>query len=147
MSRRDRKRRLDRKILNSEVITESAPRDLLKSLPTINPEVRVRHDFQSQPLDRPLPQPRRIDNGHYVDSLRRIHILHDLRRNMIDPTGVKYDYRREQIGRDETVYLPSDHPMCRQRRQRREVLFAKRKAGKGGGQKPPQLPKLLLKCK
>lgn len=145
MSRRNRKRREDR-ILNSEVITESAPRDVLTSLP-IHQEVRVRHDFQSQPLDRPSPQPRRIDNGDYVDTLRRVHIEHDLRHNTIDPYGVKYDYRREKIGRDETVYLPSDHPLCRQRRQRREVLFAKRKAGKGGGQKPPQMPNLFLKCK
>lgn len=152
MSRRDRKRRENR--LNKTI--SPAPRDVFTSLPNTFEQVRVLNPYHEIPKDK-HPTTSRIDFGlspvghkptrdDYVDSLRRLHIQRDLRRNSIDPTGVKYDYRREYVGKDERVLLPSDHPICIERETRREVLFAKNKAGKGGGQKPPKLPKIILKC-
>lgn len=44
------------------------------------------------------------------------------------------------------VDLPHDHPVCRERRERREVMFATHKAGKGG-QKKPRQPELIVRCK
>ena len=141
MSRRYRKRRQDR-LLNSEFIAESAPRGLTHPLPRPE-EVRVRLSSHEQPLDRPSGDLPRIDSGKIVQDLRRLHIEHDIRHN-IRPDFNRYDYRRENVGRDETVYLPSSHPVCQEREERREVLFARRKAGKGG-QKPPII-RLTVKC-
>lgn len=154
MSHRRRKRREER-VLNSEYITESAPRGLSNPLPMTR-EVRVRPLFDKKTLDRyafglnplsaeQLRDLRTIDNVRYVQDLRRLHIESDIRRNNIDPTGQKYVYRREYIGRDEKVLLPSDHPICKERAERRQILFAKKKAGKGG-QKAPLLPKITVKC-
>lgn len=143
MSLRNRKRR-EKRILNSEFIAETAPRGLRHPLPPTQ-EVRVRHDFQSKPTDRRFRNERRIDVGKAMQDLRRLHIQTDLRSNNIDPSGNRYHYERIKIGRDEQVNLPREHPICREREERREVLFAKNKAGKGG-QRPPRMPKLLIKC-
>lgn len=43
------------------------------------------------------------------------------------------------------VDLPSNHPVCVKRRERREIIFAKNKAGKGG-QKKPKKPELTIRC-
>lgn len=141
MSLRNRKRRQDR-ILNAEFIPASAPRGLTHPLP--QPEVRVRHDYKSQPEDIKSGDLPRIDSGKIVQDLRRLHIEHDIRHNQVDSRGIRYDYRRENVGRDETVYLPSSHPICQEREERREVLFARRKAGKRG-QKAPII-RLTVKC-
>lgn len=141
MSRRRRQRRKNR-ILNAEFIPASAPRGLTHPLP--QPEVRVRLDYQSQPLNRQFGDLPRIDSGKIVQDLRRLHIEHDIRHNQVDSKGNRYDYRRENVGRDETVYLPSSHPICQEREERREILFARRKAGKRG-QKAPVI-RLTVKC-
>ena len=143
MSLRNRKRR-EKRLLNSEFIAETAPRGLRHPLPPTQ-EVRVRHDYQSNPTDRQFRNVRRIDVGNAVQDLRRLHIQTDLSQNNIDPTGSRYYYERIKIGRDEQVNLHSSHPICREREERREVLFAKNKAGKGG-QRPPRVPKLIIKC-
>lgn len=142
MSRRYRKRREER-ILNSELITESAPRGLTQPLP-LKPAGRVRPVYDTQPLDRQFGDLPRIDSGKIVQDLRRLHIEHDIRYNQVDSRGIRYDYRRENVGRDETVYLPSSHPICQEREERREILFARRKAGKRG-QKTPII-RLTVKC-
>lgn len=143
MSRRDRIRRKNR----LDNITKPEPRETRLSLPSPRVEVgRVRNTYNETPLDTISRNERRIDSGLDMQHLRRLHIQDDIRRNNIDPTGVRYDYRREYIGRDEVVTLPSEHPICRLREQRRQIMFAKHKAGKGG-QKPPRLPKFILKCK
>lgn len=41
--------------------------------------------------------------------------------------------------------LPYDHPICRLRRERRELMFATHKAGKGG-QKRPKQPVINIRC-
>lgn len=154
MSRRNRKRRQER-LLNSEFIAESAPRVRSITLP-LEREVRVRHVSETQPwdkldfgLERITPEQfrdmRRIDRGKIVQDLRRLHIETDLRDKRIDPTGQRYVYKRVKIGQAEQVYLPSDHPICKERSERREVLFAKHKAGKGG-QRPPRMPQLTIRC-
>lgn len=143
MSRRNRKRRQDR-ILNSEhIITESAPRGLTHPLPRPE-EVRVRPLFDKKPLDITSGDLPRIDSGKIVQDLRRLHIEHDIRHKQVDSRGIRYDYRRVNVGRDETVYLPSSHPICQEREERREILFARRKAGKRG-QKAPII-RLTVKC-
>ncbi len=142
MSRRYRKRREER-ILNSELITESAPRGLTQPLP-LKPAGRVRPVYDTKPLDRTFGDTPRIDSGKIVQDLRRLHIEHDIRHNQVDSRGNRYDYRRENVGRDETVYLPSSHPICQEREERREILFARRKAGKSG-QKAPII-RLTVKC-
>lgn len=43
------------------------------------------------------------------------------------------------------VDLPPEHPICVQREQRKEILFAKGKAGKGG-QKPRKIPDVIIRC-
>lgn len=152
MSRRYRKRRQER-ILNTEHIAVSAPRGLTHPLPH-NPEVRVRPLFDKQSLDRhnfgldrmsaeEFRNLRRIDNEKIVQDLRRLHIEHDIANNR-SPSYARYDYKRINVGRDEKVFLPSDHPICKEREERREVLFARRKAGKGG-QNPPII-RLTVKC-
>lgn len=141
MSRRDRIRRKNR----LEINTNPEPRVTRFTLPAPK-MVRVRNTYNDPPLDTISRDLRRIDSGLDMQHLRRLHIQDDIRRNTIDPTGVRYDYQRKYVGRNEQVLLPSDHPICRQRRERKQVLFAKRKAGKGGGQKMPRLPKIILKC-
>lgn len=42
------------------------------------------------------------------------------------------------------VDLPRQHPVCVARRERREVMFAKRKAGKGGQR--PRKPSVIIRC-
>lgn len=42
------------------------------------------------------------------------------------------------------VDLPRQHPVCVARRERREVMFAKRKAGKGGQR--PRRPGVIIRC-
>lgn len=42
------------------------------------------------------------------------------------------------------VDLPRQHPVCVQRRERRELLFAKGKAGKGG--QKPRKPGVIIRC-
>lgn len=154
MSRRNRKRRQDR-ILNSEFKAESAPRGFNHPLPQLD-VVRVRPLSYKQPRDkfnfglesiRPeqFRDLRRIDRGKIVQDLRRLHIETDLLTNNIDPTGERYVYKRLKVGRDEQVFLNPEHPICREREERKQVLFAKNKAGKGG-QKPPHLPQFIIKC-
>ncbi len=142
MSRRNRKRREDR-LLNSEHITESAPRGLIQPLPR-KPEVRVRHVFDTQSLDRPFGYLPRIDKEKIVQDLRAQHIRHDLANNQ-KPSFARYDYKRIKIGRDENVLLSSSHPICQEREERRQVLFARHKTGKKG-QNAPILPRLIVKC-
>lgn len=154
MSTRRRQRRKDR-VLNSEYIAESAPRGFNHPLP--QPDVvRVRPLSYKQPRDRmhfglesirpeQFRDLRRIDRGKIVQDLRRLHIETDLRENNIDPTGERYVYKRLKVGRAEQVILDREHPICREREERKQVLFAKNKAGKGG-QKPPRLPQLTIKC-
>ncbi len=48
-----------------------------------------------------------------------------------------------QYGRIQ-VDLPRQHPVCVQRRERREVLFAKGKSGKGG--QKPRRPGIIIRC-
>lgn len=152
MSRRYRKRRQER-IMNTEFIAVSAPRGLTHPLPQ-PAEVRVRPLSHKQSLDRhkfgldsisaeQFRDMRRIDNEKIVQDLRRLHIEHDIANNTY-PNFARYDYKRENVGRDEKVYLPSDHPVCKERDERRKVLFARRKAGKGG-QNPPII-RLTVKC-
>lgn len=142
MSRRYRKRRQER-LLNSEFIAESAPRGLTHPLPRPE-EVRVRLSYNEQPVDRQFGNLPRIDTGKIVQDLRRLHIEHDLAHNQ--PVNFqRYDYKRIKIGRAETVYLPSSHPYCQEREERREVLFARNKTGKAG-QKPPIVPRLVVQC-
>lgn len=143
MSVRNRKRRLDRKIINTEFIPVSAPRGLTQPLP-LKPAGRVRLDFESQPLDRQFGDMPRIDNGKIVQDLRAQHIRHDLANNQ-RPNFHRYDYKRIKIGRDEKVLLPSSHPICKEREERRKVLFARHKTGKKG-QNAPILPRLIVKC-
>lgn len=142
MSRRYRKRREER-ILNSELIAESAPRGLTQPLP-LKPAGRVRPVFDTQSLDRQFGDLPRIDNEKIVQDLRAQHIQHDLANNQI-PNFHRYDYKRIKIGRDEKVLLPSSHPICKEREERREVLFARNKTGKKG-QNAPILPRLIVKC-
>lgn len=42
------------------------------------------------------------------------------------------------------VDLPRQHPVCVARRERREVMFANRKAGKGGQR--PRKPGVIIRC-
>lgn len=142
MSLRNRKRRQARKLLNTEFIAVSAPREVKPSLPLDS--VRVRLDYQSQSLDRQFGDLPRIDNEKIVQNLRVQHIRHDLANNQI-PSYHRYDYKRIKIGRDEKVLLPSSHPICKEREERREVLFARHKTGKKG-QNAPILPRLIVKC-
>lgn len=142
MSRRYRKRRHER-ILNAEYITASAPRGLTHPLPPTQ-EVRVRLSSNEQPVDRLSGDLPRIDTGQIMQDLRRLHIEHDLANNQ-RPNFARYDYKRIKIGRDEKVFLPSSHPYCQEREERRQVLFARKKTGKVG-QNAPLLPRLLVKC-
>lgn len=142
MSRRNRKRREDR-VLNSEHITESAPRGLRQPLPR-KPEVRVRPVYDTKTLDRQFGDLPRIDSVKNVQDLRAQHIQHDLANNQ-KPSFARYDYKRVKIGRDEKVLLPSSHPICQEREERRQVLFARHKTGKKG-QNAPILPRLIVKC-
>lgn len=142
MSVRNRKRRQDRKLLNTEFIAVSAPREVNPSLPFES--VRVRPDYKSQSLDRQFGDMPRIDKEKIVQDLRAQHIRHDLANNQT-PNYHRYDYKRIKIGRDEKVLLPSSHPICKEREERREVLFARHKTGKKG-QNAPILPRLIVKC-
>ena len=142
MSRRYRKRREER-ILNSELITESAPRGLTQPLPR-KPEVRVRPVYDTKPLDRQFGDLPRIDSGKIVQDLRRLHIKADLAQG-VTPNFHRYNYERVKIGRDEKVLLPSSHPYCQEREERRQILFARNKTGKRG-QNAPILPRLIVKC-
>ena len=42
------------------------------------------------------------------------------------------------------VDLPRQHPVCVARRERRQVMFARRKAGKGGQR--PRRPSVIIRC-
>lgn len=42
------------------------------------------------------------------------------------------------------VDLPRQHPVCVARRERRQVMFAKRKAGKVG--QKPRMPTVIIRC-
>ncbi len=142
MSRRYRKRREER-ILNSELITESAPRGLTQPLP-LKPAGRVRPVYDTQPLDRQFGDLPRIDSGKIMQDLRRLHIQADLDKGT-RPNFHRYDYPVVKIGRDEKVLLPPSHPYCQEREERRQILFARKKTGKKG-QNAPILPRLLVKC-
>ncbi|WGL31343.1 hypothetical protein [Dipodfec virus UOA04_Rod_962] len=100
-------------------------------------------------------EPTRIDR--LPDTLRRQAIrnlpprpqVHQPTLRRIDDPGRRLDLHQAQsrpIRQPDIVDLPREHPICQRRQERKEVLFAKRKAGKGG-QKPMKLPRLLVRCK
>lgn len=56
------------------------------------------------------------------------------------------DKVRHFNAQDWSYDLPKDHPICKRRKERKEVMFATRKAGRGG-QKSLKLPRINIRCK
>lgn len=149
MSLRNRKRLLKR----TEIKSVPGPRVARSTLSPYDRVMRVRIPTTVKTLDstpRRLRRvakvdPRVIDSA--LESFRRQHIVQDI-RNSRSIDFDKYQYARINVGKlNESVLLPAEHPLCKEREERREVLFAKNKAGKGGGkQKPPKIPKIDVKC-
>lgn len=123
--------------------------------PRTFPDNRIHHRILADP--RPLgyrrAEPSRMDR--LSDRIRRQDIRNDVTRHAlhqpasrrVDDPGRRLDLEQVRIQRqDRIVDLPREHPLCQKRKERKEVMFATRKAGKGG-QKPKKDPPITIRCK
>lgn len=147
MSRLSRIRRQNR----LHAIGNPAPRDTRLSLSTPlmrgrNPTVLDRVRSIIEPKSNLINQP--------VDRQRQRLLVNRARSSSISRAN-RLVANNENIGLISVgefgklnVDLPYNHPVCVERRERREIIFARRKAGKGSGkQRPPRLPELNIRCK
>lgn len=88
---------------------------------------------------------RRKDTRNLELHYRRNILNRILRRNS-EPRLNTLEKVRYMNLRDMTYDLPKEHPICKKRQERKEVMFATGKAGKGG-QKPMKKPLLNIRCK
>lgn len=149
-----------RKRLQNLTVKQSvtAPRRARPLLPASLEVVRVRNPVPDNsrvrhPATRRITleqRQRRVDKHLALDleNMRRLHIQQELRRGTV-PTYQQLDYKvRILPDMSQEVTLPLDHPICKERRARKQVLFAKNKAGRGAGrQRPPKDPGIVVKCK
>lgn len=145
-----RRKRLQNLTANESV---TAPRKARTFLPSEPLGVRVRNPvpdnsgLRHSAMRRISPEKPNNRLSDTLVHLRRLHINHELYHG-IKPTYERLDYPVRRVNNVEEVTLPLDHPLCKERRERKEVLFAKRKAGRGSGrQRPPKDPGIIIKCK
>lgn len=93
-----------------------------------------------------------------LDNSRKETVRNVGSRNYRSPSQLERSLRREPEklntleklkyfnARDLSYDLPNKHPICQRRQERREIMFATGKAGKGG-QKPLKLPRINIRCK
>lgn len=81
-----------------------------------------------------------------LELLHRRNILNRILRRNSDTKLKTLDKIRYVNLREMTYDLPKEHPICQKRKERKEVMFATGKAGKGG-QKPMKKPLLNIRCK
>ncbi len=147
MSRRSR---LRRKIRQQRANLQQAPATRVRTL-TLD-VLRDARRLRNEPLDRLLEQRqqqarewnqtviklrRQARQGVPRSAVRRANRLVINNNNIGLTIGPKLGTMQ--------VDLPHEHPICVQRRERRALMFATGKSGKGG-QKTPRQPKLLVRC-
>lgn len=154
MSLRRRKRRLNRL---SRVYAMETPATRTTRLVLSRPlEMRLRNPMERtldrlrdlrKPKDKVIEQPsvRMRLRPNILDRGRRATIR---RANRLvantENTGLISVGDRGKL----TVDLPYNHPICVKRRERKEIMFAKKKAGRGAGrQRKPKMPELTVRCK
>lgn len=78
---------------------------------------------------------RRFERNMIFDEYRRRY--QQVMSNQLKPRIIRKPVYNLQMDGSVKVDLPPEHPICRKREERRQIMFATGKAGKGG-QKPRQ---------
>lgn len=108
------------------------------SLDTVRDIIRPKSNEINQPVDR-LRQRLLVDRARRTAISRANRLVSNTQNTGLISVG--------QYGRLQAE-LPANHPLCVKRRERRQILFARRKTGKGAGkQRPPKMPELIVRCK
>ncbi|QXN75016.1 hypothetical protein [Microvirus mar6] len=153
MSRRRRQRRILNRLNKQEspatrvtrlTLSDTLERRLRSSFGNLMDKLHNRREVQDmrntiQPAER-LRRPLILRDRARQAAVRRANrlVVHDNKIGLIS-SGEFGNIR---------VDLPSDHPVCVRRRERREVMFATKKTGKGAGkQRKPKMPILDVRCK
>lgn len=103
------------------------------------------HRIEVRVADIP-DNPRRKDTRNLELHRRRNILLNRILRRNSEPKLNLAEKVRYVNLREMTYDLPKEHPICQKRKERKEVMFATGKAGKGG-QKPLRKPILNIRCK
>lgn len=108
------------------------------SLDRVRDIIRSKSNETNQPADR-LQQRLLVDRARRTAISRANRLVSNTQNIGLTSVG--------QYG-NLNVDLPYNHPVCVKRRERREIMFARHKAGKGSGkQRPPRQPELIVRCK
>lgn len=153
MSLRRRKRRQNRLDINPHLATRLArpnlgrvlglglPVQRLRSLKLFDP----RHEERPRIVIEPSRNELRLSDNRDVRQLVRLHDYDKIRAKT--SREKRKPLTTIQLDGNIRVDLPPDHPICVARSQRKEILFAENKAGKGGQRPRRQNNNIKLRCK
>lgn len=92
---------------------------------------------------------KRFERNVLYDEYRKRYL--DVMSNKLSPRVYRKPLNqislKNYVDKTVTVDLPPEHPICRQREERREILFATGKTGKGGQKPRQQDNNIKLRCK
>lgn len=152
MSRRTRIRRFNRlheqgnpatrdmRLSLSDVLSRRLRSPLSNSLDRLRDNLRTKDKEINQPAERLRRMPTPLfDRGRRAAIRRANRLVANSQNTGLISVG---EHGKLQVD------LPHNHPVCVKRRERREVMFASRRTGKGAGrQKKPRIPVLTVRCK